>query len=156
MVLICSSSYTHTSLKFIGFGFLFNRFWISCQKHRYIYIYLTCIFDSIHIQYVLKLFQYHVFVFTWVLEKTVFHFKIQVFEKYRFWFKAKFQYHKNGSNCLKYVLNFCHTYLYFKDLIRTYFCEIYVYFTEFFRRQNSKFLIPKILEWLSAGRPRQK
>ena len=70
--------FTHTSFKFIGFGFQFNRFWISCQKHRYIY--LICILDSIHIQYTSKLFQYHVFVFRQVLEKTVFHFKIQVWK----------------------------------------------------------------------------
>ena len=90
-------------------------------------------------------FQYHNFVFTWVLEKTVFYFKILVFGKYGFWFKVKFQERKNGSNCLKYVLNFCHTYLYFKDLIRTYFCGIYVYFMRFFRRQKPKFLISKIV-----------
>ena len=59
-------------------------------------------------------------------KKTNFHFKNSSFGKYGFWFKANFQEHKNGSNCLKYVLNFCHTYLYFKDLIRTDFYGIYV------------------------------
>ena len=51
------------------------------------------------------------------------------------------------------MLNFCHTYLYFKDLIRTDFCGIYVYFMRFFRRLKDKFSIPKSLTWLSAGRP---
>ena len=55
-----------------------------------------------------------------------FPFQNPSFEKYGFLFKGKFSISQNGSNCLKYVLNFCHTYLYFKDLIRTDFCEIYV------------------------------
>ena len=40
------------------------------------------------------------------------------------------------------MLNFCHTYLYFKDLIRTYFCGIYVYFMRFSSSQKDKFLNP--------------
>ena len=59
-------------------------------------------------------------------EKIGFPFQNSSFEKYSFWFKANFQSHKNSSNCLKYVLNFYHTYLYFKDIIRTDFCGIYV------------------------------
>ena len=44
------------------------------------------------------------------------------------------------------MLNFYHTYLYFKDKIRTYFCEIYVYFIGFFSSQKDKFSIPKKLD----------
>ena len=56
------------------------------------------------------------------------------------------------------MLKFSHTYLYFKDLIRTYFCEIYVYFMGFFRRQKDNILIP-IIVWRGllpvdrSGRP---
>ena len=39
-------------------------------------------------------------------------------------------------------VEFCHTYLYFKDLIRTYFCEIYVYFMGFLEGKKDKFSIP--------------
>ena len=79
--------------------------------------------------------------------------KILVSEKYGFWFKANFQQHKNGSNCLKYVLNFYHTYLYFRDLIRTDFCEIYEILWDLIEDKIPKFLIPNWLDWLSAGRP---
>ena len=37
------------------------------------------------------------------------------------------------------MLDFCHTYFHFKDIIRTDFCEIYMYFMGFFRRQITKF-----------------
>ena len=59
--------------------------------------------DSIHIQYTSKLFKYHVFVFTCVLEKSDFHFKNSNFEKYGFWFKAKFQAHK----MIQIICNMC-------------------------------------------------
>ena len=48
----------------------------------------------------------HVFVFGSVLDKTFFHFKNPSFGKYGIWFSTKFLSHKNGSNSLKYVLNF--------------------------------------------------
>ena len=66
------------------------------------------------------------FLYLYKYRKIVFSFRSLVSRKYRFWFKANFQEHKNGSNCLEYVLNFTHTYLYSKDLIRTDFCGIYV------------------------------
>ena len=40
------------------------------------------------------------------------------------------------------MLNFSHTYLYFKNHKRTYFCGIYVYFMGFFRRQKAKSFNP--------------
>ena len=123
-MLICSSSQTHTSLKFIGFGFRFNQFWISCQKHRYtifmrigFYPYTLCFKYSFNIMFFIHM----------SFGENVFPFQSLVFEKYGFCLKAKFQYHKNGSNSLQYVLIFGHTCLLFKDLKRTYFCEIYVY-----------------------------
>ena len=71
--------------------------------------------------------------------KIGFPFQSLIFRKYQFWFKAKFQEHKNGSNSLKYVLNFYHTYLYFKDLIRTDFREIYVILWDLFEVKKSSF-----------------
>ena len=44
------------------------------------------------------------------------------------------------------MLNFFHTYLYFKDLTRTYFCGIYVILWDFVEVKKSKFLIPKICD----------
>ena len=43
--------------------------------------------------------------------------------------------------------------LYFKDLKRTYFCRIYVILWDFLEVKITKFLIPNLLDWLSAGRP---
>ena len=51
------------------------------------------------------------------------------------------------------MLNSSHTYLYFKDLIRTYFCGIYVILWDLFDNKKTSFLIPKNLTWPSAGRP---
>ena len=50
------------------------------------------------------------------------------------------------------MLNFSHTYLYFKDLIRTYFCEIYVYFIGFYEGKKTSFNPYYCLTWPSAGR----
>ena len=44
------------------------------------------------------------------------------------------------------MLNFSHTYLYFKDLTRTYFCEIYVILWDLIEVKKTKFLIPKICD----------
>ena len=41
----------------------------------------------------------------------IFHFKNPSFEKYGIWFSAILG-HKNGSNSLKYVLNFSHMFAY--------------------------------------------
>ena len=71
--------------------------------------------------------------------ENIFHFKNPSFGKYVFWFKENFQEHKNGSNCLKYVLNFYHTYLYFKDIIRTDFCGIYVILWDLIEDKNPSF-----------------
>ena len=53
-------------------------------------IYLICILDSIHIQYASNVFQYHIFVFIQVLEKTVFHFKVWFLKNTDFVFKPNF------------------------------------------------------------------
>ena len=42
------------------------------------------------------------------------------------------------------MLKFYHTYLYFKDLIRTYFCGIYVILWDFLEVKITKFLILKM------------
>ena len=44
------------------------------------------------------------------------------------------------------MLNFSHTCLYFKNLIRTYFCEIYVILWDLIEVKKTKFLIPKICD----------
>ena len=44
------------------------------------------------------------------------------------------------------MLNFSHTYLYLKDLIRTYFCGIYVVLWDFLVVKITKFSIPKNLD----------
>ena len=72
-------------------------------------------------------------------EKIGFPFQNPSFGKYSFWFKANFQEPKNGSNCLIYMLNFCHTYLYFKYIIRTYFCGIYVILWDLIEVKNPSF-----------------
>ena len=64
---------------------------------------ITCVLDSIHAQYASNMFQYHVFVFIQVLEKTDFHLKIQVLENTVFRFKLKFYITKIGS--YKYLKN---------------------------------------------------
>ena len=53
------------------------------------------------------------------------------------------------------MLNFSHTYLHFKDLIRTYFCEIYVFLWDLNGIKKTSFSILKIparLHWRSIGR----
>ena len=50
------------------------------------------------------------------------------------------------------MLNFTHTYLYFKDLIKTDFCEIYVILWDLIEVKNPSFQSLKCLTWLSAGR----
>ena len=134
--MICSSS-QHTHISCFGFCFRINRSWFLSQKHRYIIFHVYWI--SIHILHASKLFKYHVFVFTCVLEKSNFHFKNSIFGKYRIWFKANFLSHKNGSISLKHVLNFYHTYLYFKDITWTDFCGIYVILWDLIKDINSSF-----------------
>ena len=65
--------------------------------------------------------------------------KILFLENTVFGLRQKFQEHKNGSNSLKYVLNFTHTYLYFKDLIKTDFCGIYVILWDLMEVKNPSF-----------------
>ena len=74
-------------------------------------------------------------------KKSDFHFKNPSFGKYGFWFKANFSSHKNGSKSLKYVLNFCHTYLYFKDNTWTDFCGIYVILWDLIEVKKTNFWI---------------
>jgi len=85
IVLICSSTHIHTSLKFIGFGLTGFGFHV-----KNVDIPFTCVLDSIHTQYASNVFQCHIFVFIQVLEKTVFHFKIQVLENTVIVFKPNF------------------------------------------------------------------
>ena len=80
--------FTHAQVNMLGFRF--NRSLVfgltSFGFHvRNIDILITCILDSIHIQYASNLFQYHVFV---SFEKIGFPFQSLGFGKYRVWFKA--------------------------------------------------------------------
>ena len=52
-----------------------------------------------HTHYTSNVFKYLIFVFEQVLKKLFFNLKID-FEKYGFWFKAKFLYLKKSSICL--------------------------------------------------------
>ena len=79
--------------------------------------------------------------------------KILALEKYRIWFKTNFLSHKNGSNSLKYVLNFCHTYLYFKDITWTDFCGIYEILLDLFDNKKTSFQVLKMSLPGSGGRP---
>ena len=97
IVLIYSSSHTHKSFKFIGFGFSVSPDFGFHVKN--IDILFTCILDFIHIQYTSKLFQYHIFVFIQALEKKDFQFKIQVLKNTVF-LRLNILYHKNSSNSL--------------------------------------------------------
>ena len=124
-------TYTHTSFKFIGFSYRFNRHWISCQKHRYIYIYLICILDSIHMQHASKLFKYHVFVFTCVLKKSDFHFKNSSFRNTDFVFKPNF----NITKMVQIICNMCW-------ILVTHICiffEIYVILWDLIEIKKTKF-----------------
>ena len=51
------------------------------------------------------------------------------------------------------MLNFYHTYWYFKDIIRTDFCEIYVILWDLFDNKRQVFKSYIRLDWQSAGRP---
>ena len=59
--------------------------------------------DFIYIQYASKLIQYHVFVFTWVLEKSNFHFKVYFLENTDFCLKPKF----NITKMVQIVYDMC-------------------------------------------------
>jgi len=57
------------------YSFVINKTYFGFNVKN-INILFTYVLDSIHTQYVSNVFQYYVFVFIQVLEKTVFHFKI--------------------------------------------------------------------------------
>ena len=95
MLHILRKAYFDNLFMYLGFVFKQNLFSDFMSKIL-LYIFI-CILDYIYIQHASMLFQYHVFVFGCVLEKSDFHFKIQ---KYRFWFSAKFLSYKNSSKYL--------------------------------------------------------
>ena len=91
---------TYSDGLFHEFGVLYlnkTYFWISCQKHRYIsYMYIGFYPYTI----CFKVVSISCFCIYTSFGKIGFSFQSLVFEKYRFWFKAYFLYHKNGSNSL--------------------------------------------------------
>ena len=75
-------------------------------------IYMFHVYWILSIASCFKVFKYHVFVFGRVLDKPYFLFKIQVLEKYSFWFLVKMIRHKNSSYWLIFELNFLpHVYI---------------------------------------------
>ena len=96
----------------------FNKKLIFGFKVKNIYIYLFHVYWILSIYNMLQSCFNIMFLYLYkFIEKPYFPLEVWFLENTGFWFKTNFQSHKNGLNCLKYVLNFCHTYLYFKDLI---------------------------------------
>ena len=127
MLHILRKTYFDKSIHVFGVLYLNKTyFWISYQKHRYksLYVYwILSIYNMLQSCFNIMFLYLHVF---WRKQFSIS--KNPSFGKYSFWFKAKFQDHKNGWNSLKYVLNLCHIYLYFKDIIRTDFLCVFMGF----------------------------
>ena len=99
-MLICSSSHTHTSFKFIGFWFLvfgltdfrFHVKNIDIYSFMYIRFYPYATY--------FKVVSISCFCIYMSFGENGFPFQSLVFGKYGFRLKTKLQYHKNGSNYL--------------------------------------------------------
>ena len=92
------------------FDVLFHVFGVLYLNKTYFRFYvknidisITCVLDSIHTQYASKVFQYHVFIFIQVWEKSNFHFKVWFSQNTNFVLKLNFYITKIG--CYKYLKN---------------------------------------------------